>query len=142
MFATVDNVSKRPRPELAAALRAARKKVGLSQYQLADKAGLSRQTIAAIETGIPTTVKLSTLRALAAALGVPVETLAEPAQSAAAAPYVARFLQSDWAKVAKPTSGEIEWLQSLPTLTWLGDEPTDETFYHMLEALRARASKH
>jgi transcriptional regulator with XRE-family HTH domain len=130
---------KRIRTAVGHALVKARAEAGMSQYDLAAKSGVARQTIANIVVGIHETSKLSTLAALAAALGVPVSNLTPDVQGAEAPPYFARFIASDWFRVAKPTPDEIEWLRSLPEIQWLGGEPTDETFYRMLEGLRARS---
>jgi transcriptional regulator with XRE-family HTH domain len=136
-YAEIDKV--RNRSTLASNLRRLRKAAGLSQYALAEKSGVSRPTIANIETDQYSTTALSTLASLAAALGCSISDLAEPAGGTdPARARVERFLASDWGRVAKPTESEIAWLRSLPEISWLGSEPTDETFYHLLGALRAR----
>ena len=55
---------------LRVALRALRRRSGLTQHGLARKAGVSRHTIALVEEGKRLVVGSDTLRALARALGV------------------------------------------------------------------------
>lgn len=52
-----------------------RKKRGLTQDELCERAGLSRQTLYELEKGIKTDVKMSTLTALASALDCSVSDL-------------------------------------------------------------------
>jgi DNA-binding XRE family transcriptional regulator len=67
-------VTTRHEPRLANRLRVARAERDLSQTELADAVGVSRQTISSIETGQYVPSALLAFR-LAAALGVPVDTL-------------------------------------------------------------------
>lgn len=53
-------------------LQRLREEKNISQEELAEKSGVSRTTISLIETEKFTTVKLSTLQKIAAALNVPV----------------------------------------------------------------------
>jgi len=55
-------------------LKPLRKAANLTQQQLADKSGISRVTLARIETGA-CNPSLDTLRALSAALGCTIDTL-------------------------------------------------------------------
>jgi transcriptional regulator with XRE-family HTH domain len=63
----------------AAKLRRLRLRRWMYQYQLADKAGLHKETVRRIEGGEDTQPRMSTLLALAQALGVPPEELLEDA---------------------------------------------------------------
>lgn len=58
-----------------ARLRAYRKRLGLTQQQLAEAIGAYQQDISALECGRSTEVKTARLARLAAALGVPMERL-------------------------------------------------------------------
>lgn len=55
-----------------------RKAKGLTQKELAEKSGVSRVTIANIERGAVTNLKISTMLSLANALGVTVEEIFLP----------------------------------------------------------------
>jgi len=52
-----------------------RKKSGLTQAELADKAGLNKNTVCWLETGKMKSVQFSTLEMIADVLGVPVARL-------------------------------------------------------------------
>jgi len=62
---------------LGGTVRRLRKAAGLSQWGLAHGAGLSMSVVCAIEQGRKRDPRLSTLRALAGALGVGLDALAE-----------------------------------------------------------------
>lgn len=123
-------------PPLSRALRQARERAGLSQYKLADAAGVSRATIANIEGG-QDSANSETLQKLADALGVGIEELAGKADRAGAQALVERFLASEYGQYAHPTDDELRWLRSLPDLGWLGSSPTPRTIEKLLEAYRA-----
>jgi transcriptional regulator with XRE-family HTH domain len=61
---------------LAAQLRELRKAAGLSQQELATKAGLSMSLVAQLEQGFKDDPRLSTMWALASTLGVTLDELA------------------------------------------------------------------
>ncbi len=63
--------------EFAKTLRALREAKGLTQTDLAERAGLHRVYITKLETGVETNPTLATLEALAKALGVRVSRLVE-----------------------------------------------------------------
>lgn len=65
--------------DLARRLRGYRAVKGVSQYWLADRSGISRATIANIESGQNINPGLETVRRLASALGVSVGNLTEAA---------------------------------------------------------------
>lgn len=54
-------------------LKELREEARLTQQELADKSGVSRVTIIAIESETKTDVKVGTLKKLARALGIPME---------------------------------------------------------------------
>lgn len=60
---------------LAARVKAARAKTGLSQSQLAERSGVPLKTLVGIEQGVTLDPKSSTLLAVAKALGVAAESL-------------------------------------------------------------------
>jgi transcriptional regulator with XRE-family HTH domain len=56
-------------------IRSRRQELGLSQHDLADQTGVSRPTIAQLETGVRLTMNTDTAKALARGLGVSVDYL-------------------------------------------------------------------
>jgi transcriptional regulator with XRE-family HTH domain len=56
-------------------IRKRRQELRLSQQDLADQSGVSRPTIATLESGVRTTTTTDTIRALARALGISVDYL-------------------------------------------------------------------
>lgn len=124
--------------ELAVNVRRARRMVGMSQRELAQRSGVSRTTIATIESGQHTDVKLATVRRLAAAMSISVGQLTSGTRLSRQQACVERFIKSHWT-AAKPVSQqEISWLRGLPEIPWIGGEPTDETFFWILEGFRRR----
>ncbi len=63
--------------DFAKTLRRLREAKGLTQGELADRAGLHRVYVTKLETGAETNPTLDTLRCLAKALGVPTSKLLE-----------------------------------------------------------------
>ena len=61
-------------PRLVVKLKAARTAAGLTQQELADRAGLSRKTVNTVENGVVTPSVLVALT-LAQALGAPLDAL-------------------------------------------------------------------
>jgi transcriptional regulator with XRE-family HTH domain len=78
-LAFVERLEARPvgSPELGNALKAARKRRAWSRETLAHHAGMSWAAIAQIEAGRRKDVRISSLRALAKALGITIDELAE-----------------------------------------------------------------
>lgn len=66
----------------------------MSQDELAEAANVTRQTLSNIERGA-TTGRTSSMRRIAEALGVPVETVMGPSNPKAAAPVALRELDED-----------------------------------------------
>lgn len=117
--------------ELKHRLTAARKTAGLSQYELATKSGVSRGTIAAIETGVHKTVKLDTIKALARAMGIPVEALVGEEKPLADDAALREFLASPSAQDITPWE-----TRCLRDLRACGKRPTVTTYYIALQMLR------
>jgi transcriptional regulator with XRE-family HTH domain len=115
-------------------LRIFRKAAGLSQEGLADLAGISRATVAAIELGRYGSVELSTLDALATALKRPeADFLARgPSDNGLGV----AFSKSAWNEVAKPSAEEVLWLSQLPESIWAGKAPSMQILYDLLELRR------
>lgn len=68
-----------PQPELGTAIRALREKRGESQESFGPKAGITPGTLSLIERG-EANPTWGTVRGIAAALGMPVSTLAKAAE--------------------------------------------------------------
>lgn len=67
-------MNERPEPKLGNRLKEERARAGLTQAELAARAGLSRKTVNTVENGVFLPSTLVALR-LAAALGVTVEAI-------------------------------------------------------------------
>lgn len=63
---------KPPAANIGNNIRLLRRERGLSQHDLANLAGISRSTIAVLESNTHRNLQISTLQAIAMALGVPV----------------------------------------------------------------------
>lgn len=115
----------------------ARNAKGWSQEVLANRASLSRSTIAAVELGKYGSSDMSTIEKIATALEVPLDEMirAQP-ESGPSATMVEEFLRSVWVDEIKPTDEEIEWLRSLPTVTWGGLNPSASTVAKLVLWLR------
>ena len=121
---------------MAMRLRHLRYAAGIGQQDLASAAGVSRSTIANIERGEGSDIKLSNLLAIAGALGTDLSGLVGGAQSMPADKIVAAYLQSPLAEEQGLTHEERAWLQSLPTIVWRGKQPSYTTIFQMVEAIR------
>jgi transcriptional regulator with XRE-family HTH domain len=64
-------------PQIGARLRALRRAQGISQQELAMRAGISMSVVFQMEQGVKKDPRLSTVAALAEGLGIPVGQLAE-----------------------------------------------------------------
>lgn len=140
-----DDLMARPRPALGRNLRRLRQHAGLSQHELAGRSGVSRPTIARIESGSQATASLDTIEALAKALGVRSADLTEQEEESGAsiiAPVIDEWLILEKMRpVTRPTDEEIQWLRSLPGVFWLQMDPTVDTLHHLVEAYRARKQR-
>lgn len=116
-------------------LRDARKAAGLTQQELADKAGLARMTVVRIENGHQEGANLATLRTLADALGVRLMDLADLEESPVA-PILSEYEASPYAQIDKPTPEELEWLKSLPSIVWGEIAPTPASIQGMIQLRR------
>jgi transcriptional regulator with XRE-family HTH domain len=118
---------------LAANLRRLRGLARTSQQQLANVAGIHRNTIARIELQEMQTIDLETAVRLAQALNVAVDDLIAPPheQPANVRESLGRFLASDFA-----LSVSEDERRMLETLAWPWGAPTPEGWYHALQAIR------
>lgn len=113
-------------------LRRLRKSRGLSQEQLAAKAGMVREQIARYETGARKSPLAPAMRRLADALDVSVSELVG-AVTLETSQAVDEYLRSDWAKAARPTAEEIEWLRSLPDIVMRGVDSSPVAIQALLQ---------
>ena len=135
-YGPLDRVRDPPRTPLAERVRMLRKKAGITQERLADLAGMSRLNLIDIERGNNANPKQETLRHLADALGTSMDDLT--AASGRVGPeFLAEFLASPWASDIKPNEEEVEWLRSLPRITWLSAKPSNKAIAALIEARRS-----
>lgn len=123
------------------ALRILRDRCGVTQDDLASLSGVSRMTIAKIETGQTGTVRLDTAASLAGALGVGIDEIAglAPVDNNDA---IREFLGSPWCAILQPalSSEEEQWLRGLRFMPWEGEKPNPESWYHLVLARRSAGS--
>lgn len=125
-------------------LRRIREKLGLSQQELADRAGVNRVTIGELEVGIRDNPEVRTVEALAQALGVrPSELIDPPVTMTPVEPLLREFIESPHAKVLDPplSEDEITWLRGLPGVVWIDLPPSLESFRLLIEAHRKRTNR-
>jgi transcriptional regulator with XRE-family HTH domain len=121
-----------------ARIRNARTNPKMSQAALAAVAGVSRSTIANLESGYSGNPEYDTVKALAGALGVsPLELYAGAAGSTPVEPLVDALEASPLGAQLAMTAGERSWLRGLGTLDFGGVSPTVQSLYFMVLARRA-----
>jgi transcriptional regulator with XRE-family HTH domain len=120
-------------------LRRVRERAGIQQSELAERAGVSRVTVARLETGAVGWARPDVVAKLAAAVGATKSDLESgEVFSTDSGELVEEYLVSPYAQIDKPSDEELRWMRSLPGLVWLGlPKPTAETIHHMLLALRS-----
>jgi putative transcriptional regulator len=112
---------------LGANVRRLRTDRGWSQVELAQRSGLSRSTIVAVELGKYKSADMSTAEKIAAAFEVHLQDVAEiHLESGPSGELVDEFLASPWAQAVGPSDDEIEWARSLPQVIWHGARPGPE----------------
>jgi putative transcriptional regulator len=113
-----------------------RQEHGLSQQRLADEAGLSRATIAAIEGGRFASSDTSTLVRIARVFGIAPENasrlLSPNPKRGPMDPFVDEYEASDIAKEVKASASELAWLRSLPEVVFFGMRPTPYTIARII----------
>lgn len=113
-----------------------REKHGLSQQKLADRAGLSRATIAAIEGNRFASSDTSTLVAIAGVFGIEPENasrlLSPDPERSPMEPFIEEYKASPVYQDVKATDAEIEWLRSLPEVVFFGKRPTPFTIARII----------
>lgn len=118
-------------------VRTLREKASISQYKLAAASGVSRDTIAKIESGRTRSITLDTMEKLATGLGADVDDLLHfETRTEAAKAFVEEFLASDYARDLAITDEEREWLLGLDEVTFMGRQPTPKAISLLVEALR------
>jgi transcriptional regulator with XRE-family HTH domain len=131
-------MAKKTPSDFGQRLRAARKRAGLTQAQLAEAADVHAISIAKLETGARQNPQGDMVSKLAAALGVTPSDLLGTVQSSEASELVDRYLSGDWARVDRPTEEEVAWLRSVPSVVWVGLAPTERTVHELVELHRRR----
>ena len=137
-----------PLPPIAVALRTARARAGVSQYELARLSGVARITIASIEGGKHPTVRTGTAEKLAGCLGLTAgELIAAPSRATAPADSkdAEKLLKSYQAlkkgTVMTATAAETGWLRHMLG-AWRGENgPSLTSVLFLLLALRHGESK-
>jgi transcriptional regulator with XRE-family HTH domain len=114
----------------------------MTQADLAAKSGISRATIANLETGFSGNPEYETVRALADALGVKaLDLYAGITGAMPVEPLVEALLASPMRAQLAPTDDELAWLRGLGTLDFGGVNPTPESLFFMIMARRAGAAR-
>jgi transcriptional regulator with XRE-family HTH domain len=121
-------------------LRRLRLAAKLTQVDLADRAGLSRTTIADYERGAAGNVELRTIEALAGALGcLPGDLVRElPSGFVVISDLLDEYL-ARWRQIDNPTDAEMQWLRDLPPTFWVGGEATPDSVHDLIVHYRKRA---
>jgi transcriptional regulator with XRE-family HTH domain len=126
-------------------LRRARVNLGWDQKELASRSGVAQSAISQYEKGSRENPTLEQIIKLQAALGISLVDAPDATRRdkdlkvrvANAQRVLEQYLASDFAQAQKPAKAELEWLQSIVEIRWVGKkEPNAETLYHMIEALR------
>lgn len=129
--------------EIGRNIRRLRTAQGLTQEQLALKAGRDRVTLAKIETG-RRTPDLATLADIARALAVPIGALTGEidAGSHQVDELLERFRRSPWYQTMRPppTEEEIEWVRSLGDVIWTRLPANEEAVQYLI--LIRRSEQH
>ena len=132
----VAKTSKRVPTPFGLHLRETRDRKKIGQEKLAKLAGVSRPTIANIESGKNATVQVGTAMKLAKALEVSVDYLAGAGVDFAVE-IVDRYMASQYARDDAPTPDEELWLRSRSVTLWIGSKPTDKSISLILQAYRS-----
>lgn len=115
----------------------ARDSSGLTQEELAERAGVSRETIAKLESGERKRAALSTLEAIAPILHVSVDFLRGEVHESPIEPQIQEYLRHEYAGIDKPTEEEIAWFRGKDSLFWRG-LPADPESLHKLILLHRK----
>jgi transcriptional regulator with XRE-family HTH domain len=122
-------------------LKAARKRMKLTQGALAKRAGVHRVTVVKLESGKRTTASFSTVHALAGALQVPISALTVPEGVSPVEPEIEAYLASPYAQIDQPTDEEIDRLRRLPGFYWEESPPTPASISLLIQSHRKSAAK-
>ena len=119
---------------IAGAVRKYRKQAGLTQGALAEAAGLSRATVAAIEGGRYTSLTLATLERLASALAVTEADLVyRPPEDKS---LLRRFEESPWFDAIRPSKEELSRIAQIPAGLWGSKNASAATLADLIRLLR------
>lgn len=123
---------------LGVRLQRMRLSAGLSQSELARRAGVGRNTIIRIESDDPTSPTLRTLERIARACGRPVTELTEKAFSESTLnDAIEDLLRLEAVRpVVHPSEAEIAWLRRLPNALWRQLPPNGEVLAKLIQAER------
>ena len=137
---------KKQLPPLALALRRARGKAGISQYELARQSGVARITIANIELGKSGSIRTLTAEKLARSLGLTTWEFMAEGQSAPTTAEMqtidealSRYQASKAGTVMVAKTREVRWLRQI--LSQWGEDglPSDTSILFLLLAYRHRS---
>lgn len=114
--------------------------LGMSQEALSERTGVSRSTIARIETGAVAGPSPGVSEVLARALGVKEGDLYDDrAETPGLEEALAAFASSPWAGTLRPPLCEVDLdhLRKLSGSIWIGMRPNPEALYHIVLAHRS-----
>jgi transcriptional regulator with XRE-family HTH domain len=120
---------------IAGSIRRTRKKAKLTQGALADAAGLSRATVAAIEGGRYNSLTLASLERLAQALEVEEADLLVR-KSSLDDTAIKKWKASPWFDAVTPNDDEVARVGRLPKDFWKGKPPSPATIADLIRLIR------
>jgi len=114
--------------QLGAAIKRARQALGWSQQDAADRSGVSKPTIARIESGTTEWLTPENLDALSQAFGQSPEDLNKGrVQLVDVEAAIAEYQASPYAQIDSPEQPELQWLRSLSPFVFAGHgKPTPQ----------------
>lgn len=121
-------------------VRRLREQLELRQEDLAERTGVSRQTIIDLETGSREGARDSTVKRFAAFFRVKWTDLLEPLPTTATSKAILdAYLSSPYAQIDAPLADdELKWLKAIPAAVFFELRPTPESVHDMIQAFRHR----
>lgn len=151
VVSTLLAVSRKPKSAgrhigaLGANIEKLRLQLDLTQEQLAERSGVSRQTIIDLETGVREGARLDTMVKLGNFFHMKPSDMMVPVPDdvASAKSMLDSFSGSPFAAVLQPPPQpeELKWIESLPAIVFFTLRPSHQTIQHLILGYRARLGR-